>query len=75
MIVSVCIDRWYWDIMVTVLLIFTVTVLPVSIAFYSDQQLNSEWLIINILVDTLFLTDVVINFRTGILSPDDVVCS
>ena len=59
--------------MVTGLLIFTVTVLPVSIAFFSEQQLNPEWLAMNILVDALFLTDVLINFRTGILSPDDEV--
>ena len=55
------------------LLIFTVTVLPVSIAYYSDQQLNPEWLTINILVDSLFLTDVLINFRTGVLAPDEEV--
>ena len=57
----------------TTLLIFTVTVLPVSIAFYSEQQLNPEWLTINILVDFLFLTDVFVNFRTGVYAPDDQV--
>ena len=57
----------------TTLLIFTVTVLPVSIAFYSEQQLNPEWLTINILVDFLFMTDVLVNFRTGIYAPDDEV--
>ena len=57
----------------TVLLIFTVTVLPVSIAFYSEQQLNPEWLTINILVDFLFLTDVFVNFRTGVYAPDEQV--
>ena len=55
------------------LLIFTVAVLPVSIAYYSDQQLNPEWLTINILVDFLFFTDVLINFRTGVLAPDEEV--
>ena len=57
----------------TMLLVFTVTVLPVSIAFYSDQQLNPEWLTINIVVDCLFLTDVLVNFRTGVFAPDDEV--
>ena len=55
--------RWYWDIVVTTLLIFTVTV---SIAFYSEEQLNAEWLTINIIVDFLFLTDVFVNFGTGV---------
>ena len=70
-----CIFRWYWDIVVTTLLIFTVTVLPVSIAFYSEQQLNPEWLTINIIVDSLFLCDVFVNFRTGVLSGDDEVAT
>ena len=65
--------RWYWDILVTMLLVFTVTVLPVSIAFYSEQQLNPEWLTINILVDFLFLSDVFVNFRTGVFAPDEEV--
>lgn len=65
--------RWYWDIVVTALLIFTVTILPVSIAFYSEKQLNPEWLTINILVDFLFLADVFVNFRTGVHSQDDEV--
>ena len=59
----------------TVLLIFTVTILPVSIAFYSEDQLNPEWLTINIMVDFLFLTDVFVNFRTGVHSSDDEVYS
>ena len=59
--------------MVTALLIFTVTVLPVSIAFYSEEQLNPEWLTINILVDFLFLTDIFVNFRTGVYALDDQV--
>lgn len=59
--------------MVTVLLIFTVTILPVSIAFYSEKQLNPEWLTINILVDFLFLSDVFVNFRTGVYTSDDEV--
>ena len=53
-----------------ILLIFTVTVLPISIAFYSDDQLKPAWLTINSLVDTLFMSDIVVNFRTGIFSAD-----
>ena len=53
-----------------ILLMFTVTVLPISIAFYSDQQLKPAWLTVNTIVDTLFITDVIINFRTGIYTPD-----
>ena len=44
------------------------TVLPVSIAFYGDDQLNPHWLAVNIIVDTLFLSDIIVTFRTGIIS-------
>ncbi len=59
--------RWYWDVLVVLLLLFTVTILPISIAFYSNDQLKPEWLTVNIIVDTLFLTDIVVNFRTGLM--------
>ena len=47
------------------LLCVIVTVLPVSIAFY--DELNPGWLTVNIITDTLFILDIVVNFRTGIL--------
>lgn len=53
------------------LLIFTVTVLPVSIAFFSDN-IDPGWLSVNSIVDTLFIMDMIINFRTGIVSLDSV---
>lgn len=59
-----------------VLLIYTVTVLPVSIAFFSDT-LTPAWLTINTITDTLFVMDIIINFRTGIISTEghpDIVC-
>jgi hypothetical protein len=63
--------RWYWDILIIILLVFTVIVLPVSIAFYSENQTEPLWLTLNGLVDLLFITDIVINFRTGIASTDN----
>ena len=64
-------SRWYWDIIVVVLLIFTVIVLPVSIAFYSEDQTEPVWLSLNAIIDVLFITDIIINFRTGIASTDN----
>lgn len=63
-------SRWYWDILVVILLLFTVAILPVSIAFYSDDQLEPEWLSVNMLVDLLFLSDIIVNFRTGVMLTD-----
>ena len=64
-------SRWYWDILVVILLMFTVIVLPVSIAFYSEDQTKPLWLTLNALVDFLFFMDIIINFRTGIASTDN----
>ena len=64
--------RWYWDILIVILLLFTVIVLPVSIAFYSEDQTKPLWLTLNALVDFLFITDIIINFRTGIASTDNL---
>ena len=60
------------------LLIFTVTVLPVSITFFG-ADVDYKWLGVNTVVDVLFLSDIVINFRTGVVSadaaPDHVNCA
>ena len=40
--------------------------LPVGLAFYSDEQLEPQWVTINITVDFIFLLDIVVIFRTGI---------
>ena len=64
--------------LIVILLMFTVAVLPISIAFYGEDQMKPAWLTINTLVDTLFMSDLVVNFRTGIFSediPDQVNCS
>ena len=57
--------RWYWDMVMLVLLISTVTTLPVSIAFYSE--VDAGWLTVNIVTDTLFILDIIVNFRTGLI--------
>ena len=50
------------------LLLFTVTALPVSIAFY--EKMNPGWLVVNVITDTLFILDIIVNFRTGILTSE-----
>lgn len=49
------------------MLIFLVTnlvVLPVSIAFFYDD-VGVHWIVFNISCDTMFILDIIINFRTG----------
>jgi len=50
-----------------VLLIANVVVLPVAISFFNDD-LSTHWIVFNSVSDTVFLVDLIINFRTGITS-------
>jgi len=50
-----------------VLLIANVVVLPVAISFFNDD-LSTHWIVFNSVSDAVFLVDLIINFRTGIIS-------
>ena len=47
-----------------VLLLANMITLPVAISFFNDD-LSPPWIIFNGVCDTVFLTDLIINFRTG----------
>jgi len=49
------------------LLLANLIVLPVAISFFNDD-LSTHWIIFNCVSDTVFLTDLIINFRTGKLA-------
>ena len=51
------------------LLIMNMYALPVVITFFTDA-LPLSWIVFNILSDVFFLTDLVLNFRTGIMVND-----
>jgi len=57
--------RLYWDLVMLVLLLANMITLPVAISFFNDD-LSAHWIIFNGVCDTVFLTDLIINFRTGI---------
>lgn len=44
-------------------------ILPVGITFFRDENTPS-WIIFNVVSDTLFMVDLVLNFRTGIIKED-----
>ncbi len=56
---------FYWDLIMLILLITNVIVLPVAIAFFSEEINSARWIIFNIISDAFFLFDIVVNFRTG----------
>lgn len=57
--------RFYWDMCMLLLLVANLIVLPVAISFFNDD-LSTRWIAFNILSDTIFLLDILVNFRTGI---------
>lgn len=52
-----------WDIVIGLLLIYTALVAPVRIAFEDDTPL--AWFVIDLIVDTVFLIDILLTFFTG----------
>lgn len=46
------------------LLVANLIILPVGISFFNDD-FDTRWIIFNCLSDTIFLVDIVVNFRTG----------
>lgn len=51
------------------LMMSNLVILPWGITFFEDQN-TIPWITFNMLSDTLFLMDLVFNFRTGILGED-----
>lgn len=56
--------RFYWDLFMLITLLANLIILPVAISFFNDD-LSMRWIIFNSISDTLFLLDLIINFRTG----------
>ncbi|KAM4540093.1 potassium/sodium hyperpolarization-activated cyclic nucleotide-gated channel 2 isoform 1-T3 [Odontesthes bonariensis] len=64
--------RFYWDIVMLLLMMSNLVILPWGITFFEDQN-TRPWITFNVLSDTLFLMDLIFNFRTGIFSEDSHV--
>lgn len=66
-------DTWkeHWDLLVSLILIFTCCVTPYLLAFYTDE--NFVWQIINGIVDLIFFIDMILNFNTAHYDEDFVM--
>ncbi|XP_063482825.1 potassium/sodium hyperpolarization-activated cyclic nucleotide-gated channel 3 isoform X3 [Symphalangus syndactylus] len=58
--------RFYWDLTMLLLMVGNLIVLPVGITFFKEEN-SPPWIVFNVLSDTFFLLDLVLNFRTGIV--------
>ncbi|MFT7812480.1 potassium/sodium hyperpolarization-activated cyclic nucleotide-gated channel 3-like [Arapaima gigas] len=61
--------RFYWDIVMLLLMMINLVILPVGITFFENQN-TCPWITFNVITDTLFLLDLAFNFRTGFLRED-----
>ncbi|XP_054637013.1 potassium/sodium hyperpolarization-activated cyclic nucleotide-gated channel 2 [Dunckerocampus dactyliophorus] len=61
--------RFYWDLLMLLLMMGNLIILPVGITFFRDEN-TASWIIFNVVSDTLFMVDLVLNFRTGIVKED-----
>ncbi|XP_036372010.1 potassium/sodium hyperpolarization-activated cyclic nucleotide-gated channel 2-like [Megalops cyprinoides] len=61
--------RFYWDLLMLFMMMGNLIILPVGITFFESEN-TVPWIIFNIVSDTLFLVDLVLNFRTGLVKED-----
>ncbi|VDO03111.1 unnamed protein product [Rodentolepis nana] len=61
--------RFYWDLLMLTLLIANLIILPVAISFFNDD-LRPQWVVFNTVSDAVFIADIVVKFRTGIITND-----
>ena len=72
--------RWYsidpnagfrgkWDVMQTAILLYVALVVPFRVGY--RQPAEGPWYVVDLLFDIYFYVDVVLNFLTGYVDPDD----
>ncbi|XP_043933634.1 potassium/sodium hyperpolarization-activated cyclic nucleotide-gated channel 1 [Protopterus annectens] len=62
--------RFYWDLIMLIMMVGNLVIIPVGITFFTEQT-TTPWIIFNVASDTVFLFDLVMNFRTGIVIEDN----
>ena len=58
-----------WDIIITLLLLFSAIVTPFRIAFYDYDSI--EWLVLDLIVDIFFAFDIICNFITAYFDSEE----
>ncbi|XP_063076130.1 potassium/sodium hyperpolarization-activated cyclic nucleotide-gated channel 2-like [Engraulis encrasicolus] len=62
--------RFYWDFTMLLFMVGNLIIIPVGITFFKDET-TTPWIVFNVISDTFFLVDLVLNFRTGIIVEDN----
>lgn len=63
-------SRFYWDFTMLLFMVGNLIIIPVGITFFKDET-TAPWIVFNVVSDTFFLMDLVLNFRTGIVIEDN----
>ncbi|XP_072427745.1 potassium/sodium hyperpolarization-activated cyclic nucleotide-gated channel 1-like isoform X2 [Chiloscyllium punctatum] len=62
--------RFYWDLIMLMLMVGNLIIIPVGITFFTEST-STIWIVFNVASDTFFLLDLIVNFRTGIVVEDN----
>ncbi|KAG8504423.1 LOW QUALITY PROTEIN: Potassium voltage-gated channel subfamily H member 1, partial [Galemys pyrenaicus] len=73
-ILHYCVFKTTWDWVILILTFYTAILVPYNVSFKTRQN-NVAWLVVDSIVDVIFLVDIVLNFHTTFVGPAGEVIS
>uniref|UniRef100_A0A8C7Z225 Potassium voltage-gated channel, subfamily H (eag-related), member 5b n=1 Tax=Oryzias sinensis TaxID=183150 RepID=A0A8C7Z225_9TELE len=73
-ILHYCTFKTTWDWVILILTFYTAIMVPYNVSFKTKQN-NIAWLVLDSVVDVIFLVDIVLNFHTTFVGPCGEVIS
>ncbi|XP_074541430.1 potassium voltage-gated channel subfamily H member 5a [Halichoeres trimaculatus] len=73
-ILHYCTFKTTWDWVILILTFYTAIMVPYNVSFKTRQN-NLAWLVLDSVVDVIFLIDIVLNFHTTFVGPNGEVIS
>nr|XP_046229766.1 potassium voltage-gated channel subfamily H member 5-like isoform X2 [Scatophagus argus] len=73
-ILHYCTFKTTWDWVILILTFYTAIMVPYNVSFKTKQN-NLAWLVLDSVVDVIFLIDIVLNFHTTFVGPNGEVIS
>ncbi|XP_072298542.1 voltage-gated delayed rectifier potassium channel KCNH5-like [Eucyclogobius newberryi] len=73
-ILHYCTFKTTWDWVILILTFYTAILVPYNVSFKTRQS-NIAWLVLDSVVDVIFLVDIVLNFHTTFVGPAGEVVS
>ncbi|XP_076149450.1 voltage-gated delayed rectifier potassium channel KCNH5 [Alosa pseudoharengus] len=74
-ILHYCAFKTTWDWVILILTFYTAVMVPYNVSFRTKQNNNVSWLVLDSVVDVIFLVDIVLNFHTTFVGPAGEVIS